>query len=162
MIYHRKKCVLILENIRSVENTGSIFRTAKRFGVSKIILIGTTPTPIDRFGRKRQDFAKVSLGAEEIMPWEYQKDIGIVLNDLKNDGFQIISLEQHPKSINLKDFQVPDSFAIIVGNEVDGVSQIALDSSNTIVEIPVDGEKKSLNVSVATGVALFVLLSDYA
>lgn len=158
---NKRTCVLILENIRSVENTGSIFRTAKRFGVSKIIIVGTTPTPIDRFGRKRQDFAKVSLGAEDMI-WEYQKNIGLVLHDLKNDGFQIISLEQDPKAINLKDLDVPDTFAIIVGNEVDGVSREALDASNTIVEIPVDGEKRSLNVSVATGVALFVLLSDHA
>ena len=149
--------VLILENIRSVENTGSIFRTAKRFGVSKIILIGTTPTPIDRFGRKRRDFAKVSLGAEDL-EWEYQKQSLTVINELKNDGFQIISLEQDSRAKSLKDFKAPEQFALVVGNEVTGISKEILDISDTILEIPVQGGKKSLNVSVATGVALFMLL----
>ncbi len=159
---NKKTCVLILENIRSVENTGSIFRTAKRFGVSKIILIGTTPTPLDRFGRKRQDFAKVSLGAEEIIDWEYVKEISPAIDELKNDGFQIVSLEQDSQAINLKDLETSNQFTLIVGNEVSGVSQEALKASNVIVEIPVQGEKKSLNVSVATGVALFMLLSNHA
>lgn len=157
----KKTCVLILENIRSVENTGSIFRTAKRFGVSKIILVGTTPAPVDRFGRRRQDFSKVSLGAEDV-DWEYVKEIGPTISELKDAGFQIVSLEQDAKSINLKEFDTPDQFALIVGNEVSGISKDVLRASNTIVEIPVDGEKKSLNVSVATGVALFVLLSNHA
>jgi len=159
MIYHSKtkKCVLILENIRSVENTGSIFRTAQRFGVSKIILVGTTPAPIDRFGRRRQDFSKVSLGAEDV-DWEYVKEIGPAIDELKNGGFQIISLEQDPEAKNIKDFKAPEQFILVVGNEVTGISKEVLDISDTILEIPVEGERKSLNVSVATGVALFMLL----
>jgi len=152
-----RSSILILENLRSVENTASIFRTADGFKVSKIILIGTTPTPLDRFSRKRQDFAKVSLGAEETVDWEYKKEIGLVINNLKEEGFQIIALEQTPDSKDLKSLTKPDKFAIIVGNEVTGVSKKALDVSDVVAEIPMLGHKESLNVSVAAGVALFVL-----
>lgn len=156
-----KTCVLVLENIRSVENVGSIFRTADGFGVSKIILVGTTPAPFDRFGRKRKDFAKVSLGAENSMDWEYVKaqDLGFTIQDLKEQGFKIISLEQHLEAKKLKSGnKESEPFALIVGNEINGVSKEALDASDEIVEIDMLGSKESLNVSVATGVALFVLL----
>jgi len=149
--------VLILENIRSVENVGSIFRTADGFGVSKIILIGTTPAPLDRFGRKRADFAKVSLGTEDSMDWEHQQDIGKVVEELKSQGFKIISLEQTSDARDLKSLSKPNKFAIIVGNEVTGVSKEILDASDAVAEIPMLGSKESLNVSVATGIALFVL-----
>ena len=155
-----KTSILILEDIRSVENTASIFRTADGFKVSKIILIGTTPTPIDRFKRKRQDFAKVSLGAEDMVSWKYEKEIGAVISKLKAGGFQIIALEQTPNSKDLKSLPKPDKFAVIVGNEVAGVSKEALDASDVVAEIPMLGEKESLNVSVAAGVALFVLSRD--
>jgi 23S rRNA (guanosine2251-2'-O)-methyltransferase len=150
--------VLILENLRSVENTGSIFRTAEGLGVSKIYLIGTTPTPQDRFGRKRSDFAKVSLGAEEMVQWEYHKEIGSVIEELRDQDFQIISLEQNDRSEDIKNFKTKERFALIVGNEVEGVSEEALKASDAVVEIEMQGEKESLNVSVSTGIALFVLI----
>ena len=156
----KKNIVIVIDNLRSVENTGSIFRTADGLGVSKIFLIGTTPTPLDRFGRKRSDFAKVSLGAEETMDWEYveQKNFQFTISNLQNDGFKIISLEQSPKSKKLEDFKEDISqIALVVGNEVEGVSKEALDLSDEIVEIGMDGNKESLNVSVATGIALFML-----
>ncbi|MEK7175801.1 MAG: TrmH family RNA methyltransferase [Patescibacteria group bacterium] len=154
-----KTCVLILENLRSVENTASIFRTAEGLGVVKIICVGTTPTPLDRFGRKRADFAKVSLGAENI-DWEYMKtqDLGFMIQDLREQGFQILSLEQSSKSKNLKEFKSKKKFVLIVGNEVEGVSSEALEASEAILEIPMRGNKESLNVSVAAGIALFVLI----
>lgn len=156
-----KTCVLILDNIRSVENTGSVFRTAECLGVNKIYLIGTTPAPVDRFGRKRSDFAKVALGAEEMIEWEYSKDIEVVIKELKSQNFKIISLEQSPKSKSLKDYNLRESdmFALIVGNEVEGVSREALEKSDDIVEIQMKGQKESLNVSVSTGIALYHLLS---
>ena len=151
--------ILILENLRSIENVGSIFRTADGFGVSKIILVGTTPAPLDRFGRKRTDFAKVSLGAEDSMDWEHRKDIGEAIEELKSQGFKIISLEQNPEARKLKSGHKEEKpFALIVGNEVDGISKEALNMSDEIVEIDMMGSKESLNVSVAAGVALFVLL----
>lgn len=153
----KRTCIVILENLRSVENTASIFRTADGFGVSKIILIGTTPAPLDRFGRKRRDFAKVSLGAEETINWEYRQKIRPVINDLKNEEFFVIALEQTPKSVDLKSLTKPNKFAIIVGNEVTGVSKEALELADVVAEIPMFGQKESLNVSVAAGVALFVL-----
>ncbi|MBX4200119.1 TrmH family RNA methyltransferase [Candidatus Parcubacteria bacterium] len=153
-----KTAVLILDNIRSVENTGSIFRTAEGLGVSKIYLVGTTPAPVDRFGRKRSDFAKVSLGAEETMDWTYVKGIKEVIEELKSQNFQVISLEQNEKSKNLKEFKSENLFALVVGNEVEGVSKDVLDLSDEIVEIEMKGKKESLNVSVAAGIALFELL----
>ena len=153
----KRTSVLILENLRSIENTASIFRTADGFKVSKIILIGTTPTPLDRFGRKRQDFVKVSLGAEETVDWEYKKEIRLVIDNLKEEGFQIIALEQTPDAKDLKSLAKSDRFAIFVGNEVAGVSEEALGVSDVVAEIPMLGYKESLNVSVAAGVALFVL-----
>jgi 23S rRNA (guanosine2251-2'-O)-methyltransferase len=154
-----KTCVLILDNIRSVENTASIFRTADGLVVGKIYLIGTTPAPLDRFGRPRADFAKVSLGAEQTVEWEYQKDIAPVLESLKDEDFSIIALEQDARAENMKGFKAPSLFALILGNEVDGVSKDALDASDSIVEIKMKGQKESLNVSVAAGIALFELLS---
>ena len=153
-----KICVLILENLRSVENTGSIFRTAEGLGVAKIILVGTTPAPVDRFARKRADFAKISLGSEDMIDWEYSKEIKAILKDLKAQNFQIIALEQSEKSQNLKDFQPKHQFALVVGNEVDGVSKEALEIVDAVVEIPMQGKKESLNVSVSTGIALYELL----
>ncbi len=154
-----KTCVLILENLRSVENTASIFRTAEGLGVSKIVLVGTTPAPVDRFGRKRKDFAKVSLGSEDTIGWSYAKEIKSELEELKSRGFQIIALEQHRNSKPLQAVSSkPQAFALIVGNEVNGVSKEVLDTVDEIVEIPMRGQKESLNVSVSTGIALFMLI----
>jgi len=154
-----RKIILILDNIRSVENTASIFRTADGLGVSKIYLVGTTPAPIDRFGRKRKDFAKVALGAEEFVEWEHVENIKDKISNLKSEGFKIIALEQHPKAKKLTKLTTNKlgPFALVVGNEVDGVSRGVLDIADEIVEIPMQGEKESLNVSVATGIALFSL-----
>lgn len=153
-----RTAVLILEDIRSVENTASMFRTAEGLGVKKMYLVGTTPAPLDRFGRKRADFAKVSLGSEEMLEWEYAKEIRTVIEDLRSQGFQIISLEQADRSENLKNFKSQNQFALVVGNEVTGVSAQALEASDAVVEIPMQGNKESLNVSVAAGIALFMLI----
>ncbi|MBX4198812.1 TrmH family RNA methyltransferase [Candidatus Parcubacteria bacterium] len=151
--------ILVLDNLRSVENTASIFRTAEGLGVSKVYLIGTTPAPLDRFGRKRADFAKVSLGSEDMLEWEYVKDIGPVIEELKSQNFRIIALEQDSRAQKLEPrTKHLEPFALIIGNEVDGVSKEALDMSDEIVEIEMKGEKESLNVSVATGIALYQLL----
>src|SRR4051812_7159465 len=98
----KKTCVLVLDSLRSVENTASIFRTAEGLGVSKVVLVGTTPAPLDRFGRKRADFAKVALGAEDMLEWEYAKEMVPALTELKSQGFMIISLEQAEESQDLK------------------------------------------------------------
>lgn len=152
-----KEVRLLLDNIRSTHNVGSIFRTAEALAISKIYCIGTTPTPIDRFGRKRKDIAKVSLGAEEIVPWEHTESGVALIKKLKKSKFTIIALEQDSKSINYKKVKVKGKTAIIFGNEVGGVSKDLLKLSDVIAEIPMKGVKESLNVSVATGVFLFQL-----
>lgn len=153
-----KECVLILDNLRSVENTASIFRTSDCFGVSKIFLIGTTPAPVDRFGRKREDFAKVALGAESTMEWEYLKEIKPLLKNLKEEGYQIVALEQDSRSEPLSGFKPSDRFALVAGSEVLGVSKEVLNTADNILEIPMMGVKESLNVSVAVGVTLYSLV----
>ncbi len=151
--------ILILHNIRSVHNVGSIFRTADAAGVERIILSGYTPTPLDRFNQQRKDFAKVSLGAEKTVPWEYIETVEPLLAQLKKDGYCIAVLEQAPNSVDLFDFKptTTQSLALLVGNEVDGVSPALLAQADVILEIPMRGKKESLNVSVATGIALFAL-----
>lgn len=158
----KREVLLILDNIRSVHNVGSIFRTAETIGVNKIYLLGTTPTPLDRFGRKREDLAKVALGAEELVAWKYVENASsaALIKSLKKFGFQVLSLEQSKVSIHFRKVKVSSKSALIVGNEVGGVDSKLLKLSNEIVEIPMKGEKESLNVSVATGVALFELYLD--
>lgn len=151
------EAILILENIRSTHNVGAIFRTADAAGCSKIYLIGYTPLPVDRFGKPRKDVAKAALGAELTVPWEYRKTIAPIVNTLKKEGYTILSLEQDARSVPHHRIKVR-KFALIVGNEVDGVSTYTLSKSDNIIEIPMKGSKESLNVSVATGIALFRLL----
>ena len=148
---------LILHDIRSVHNVGSIFRTADGAGVSKIFLTGYTPAPVDRFGRKVSAFSKVSLGAEDSVPWEQHAHISDVIQELKNEGVHIVALEQSSKAVPLGALFPDAHIALIVGNEVEGVSQDILEAADTIMEIPMRGSKESLNVSVATGVALYTL-----
>ncbi len=153
-----KNFTLILHNIRSVHNVGSIFRTADAAGVTKIILSGYTPSPLDRFNRARKDFVKVSLGAEASVKWEYVEAIEPTLVELKKSGSTLLALEQHPNSTPLFDYKPAGNMALIVGNEVDGVEPSLLKLADTILEIPMRGQKESLNVSVATGIALFALI----
>ena len=154
----RKSGILVLNNLRSVENVGSIFRTAEALGIEKVILIGTTPTPLDRFGRKRKDLAKVALGAEEFLPWEYYKEITYCPANLRKEGYEILALEQSKDSKIISEFKPSSKFALILGNEVDGIERGVLNECDHVLEIPMLGKKESLNVSVAAGIALFELL----
>ncbi len=151
----KKENILILNDIRSVENVGAIFRTADAVGIDKIYLTGYTPTPLDRFGRKRGDLAKSALGAEEFVKWEQKKSISALLVKLKKYNFQIIGIEQDKKSIDYKKVKLGLKNAFIVGTEVTGIPKNILDKCDIIAEIPMRGKKESLNVSVAMGVALF-------
>ncbi len=150
----RKVC-LVLHNIRSCHNVGSIFRTADAVGVSKIFICGETPSPIDRFGRARKDIAKVSLGAEKSVEWEYVKDIHELLTNLKKEKYSIFALEQDERSVDYRKVKVGKLSLLILGNEVNGISKDILDKCDEIIEIPMRGEKESLNVAVSAGVALF-------
>jgi tRNA G18 (ribose-2'-O)-methylase SpoU len=146
---------LIIENVRSAHNVGAMFRTAEGAGVSKIFLVGYTPTPIDRFGRTQPEIVKTSLGASEKIPWESVATVAEIIEQLREQLFQIVALEQTERSIMLKEFIMPDRVAYIVGNEVDGVSKVAIDEADTVVELPMLGEKESLNVATATGILLY-------
>lgn len=151
--------ILILNDIRSVENVGAMFRTADAAGIDKIYLVGITPAPIDRFGRKRKDLAKSALGAEEFVPWEQKKDLLGLLKELKRDGFQIIAIEQDEKSVDYKKIKTKEKNAFIVGTEVTGIPQDILKECDVIAEISMLGKKESLNVSVSLGIALFRILN---
>lgn len=149
---------LLLDNIRSVHNVGSIFRTADTLGIGKIYCLGTTPTPLDRFGRKRKDFSKVSLGAEETVSWEHVTDAETLIKKCKAEGLNVVSLEQAPDSIDYKLVDRKENMLIVLGNEVEGVDKNILKLSDSIAEIPMKGQKESLNVSVSAGIFLFRLL----
>jgi 23S rRNA (guanosine2251-2'-O)-methyltransferase len=160
-MWNMMKLYLILHNIRSVENVGSIFRTADCAGVEKIYISGYTPAPIDRFGRKRKDMAKVSLGAEESVAFEMADDINKLINKLKRKKVKIAALEQDSNSIDYKKAGMilkKDDLALILGNEIRGIEKNILKKSDLVIEIPQRGIKESLNVSVAAGIAIFRLL----
>jgi len=146
---------ILLHNIRSVYNVGAIFRTADAVGISKIYLSGYTPTPMDRFGNARGDFAKSALGSEKTMKWEYAKSPNKFIRALKKGKFEIISVEQSKKSIDYKKIRPKNKILVILGNEVSGISKSLLGKSNKVAEIPMRGKKESLNVSVSAGIVLF-------
>ena len=149
---------LLLHDIRSTHNVGAIFRTADASGVKKIYLSGYTPAPVDRFGRDRQDISKASLGAEKTVLWEAVENVQDLIKGLKKQKFQIVGVEQDSRSIDYKSISKTKNMLIIMGNEVEGISKEILKACDTIAEIPMLGQKESLNVSVATGIILYSLL----
>lgn len=156
----KKQKIVILDNIRSVYNVGSIFRTSDALGIDKIYLCGYTPTPTDRFGRARNDLAKVALGAEKTIAWEYASNIQDVLKNLKKEKFYIVAVEQNKKSVDIRKVKIKYPIAIIMGNEVEGINKKILKFCDTIAEIPMIGKKESLNVSVSFGIAGYQILSS--
>jgi tRNA G18 (ribose-2'-O)-methylase SpoU len=152
--------VAVLDNLRSVHNVGSIFRTCNAVGIEKIFLCGTTPTPLDAKGNRRKDFAKVALGAEDIVSWEYGEDIKTCVQNLKKEGFYIISLEQDLHSADYKDVDITgkENVAFVVGAEVDGVTHDVVKLSDVVAEIPMLGTKESLNVTIAFGIGVYRIL----
>jgi 23S rRNA (guanosine2251-2'-O)-methyltransferase len=156
----KKQIVVILDNIRSTYNVGSIFRTSDAVGVVEIALCGISPQPIDRFGRLRNDIAKVALGAEETVSWQGFTTTLEAIKFYKGQGFAIAALEQSSDSVPYNTFKAPEKVALILGEETQGLSPELLDTSDVILEIPMYGDKESLNVSVAAGVALYQLLQS--
>lgn len=154
------RSVVVLDNLRSVHNVGSIFRTSNAVGVEKIYLCGTTPTPLDNKGERRKDFAKVALGAEDTVKWEYIESTFDCIKKLKEENYFIISLEQSEKSVDYKEVSVEgkEKFAFVVGAEVVGISAEVLAQSDVIAEIPMLGTKESLNVTIAFGIAVYRIL----
>jgi tRNA G18 (ribose-2'-O)-methylase SpoU len=154
------KKVIVLDNIRSVLNVGSIFRTANGLGVDEVILCGITPTPLDKKGEKRKDFAKVALGSEESISWRYNEHARDIVKEYKKAGFHIFALEQDARSLDYKKVQSEENIVLIVGSEVDGVQKELLEYADTIIEIPMLGLKESLNVTIAFGIAGYKLFDN--
>jgi len=150
--------IAVLDNIRSLYNVGSIFRTADAFNIDKIYLSGYTPAPIN--DRQKKEIHKTALGAEEFIKWEKFGKTWKLLENLKKQGFYIVGLETDKKAINIAKFNSLVSqkkMVLVVGNEVKGLSQKILKRCDKIVKIPMLGKKESLNVSVAFGIAAFYL-----
>ncbi|KKU55467.1 MAG: tRNA/rRNA methyltransferase [Parcubacteria group bacterium GW2011_GWA1_47_11] len=151
----KQENVVILHNIRSVENVGAMFRTADAAGIAKIYLTGYTPAPLDRFGRKRKDMAKSALGAEEYVKWESKKSLPALLRSLRQEKYFIIAVEQAPNSVDYRKIKLKNKNVFIMGAEVTGIPKNILNKCDVIAEIPMRGKKESLNVSVAFGVVIF-------
>ena len=148
-----KEFVVICDSIRSLHNVGSVFRTADGVGIDKVYLCGITGMP-DTQKHERQ-ISKVALGAQNYIKWEYVKQSWRLVEKLKKEGYQIVSLEQTPKSISYLKFKPKFPLALIIGNEGKGVKKSLLDRSDKIIDIPMRGQKESLNVSVAFGIAAY-------
>lgn len=142
---------LILPNIRSCHNVGAMFRTADCLGVEKLYLVGYTASP------PKIQIDKVSLGAEKWIPWEKREDLKELIKELKSNGFSVIALEKNDSSINISEYKLTGPTAIIVGNEVDGLSEDIMSECDKICHIPLYGKKESMNVSIAAGIAMYVL-----
>ncbi|PLX11057.1 MAG: RNA methyltransferase [Marinilabiliales bacterium] len=145
--------VVIMDNIRSLNNIGSVFRTSDAFLVEKIYLCGITAKP------PHKDIQKTALGATDSVEWEYYKETLEILTELKSEGYTILSIEQTEKAIMLQDFtpKKDQKYAVIFGNEVKGVQQEAVDESDFAIEIPQYGTKHSFNISVSAGIVLWEL-----
>ena len=156
---------LVLHNIRSAHNVGSIFRTAEGFGVARIICSGYTPHPafegdarLPHLAQKiTRQIHKTALGAEAMVPFEYAHNIDSKIAELAQNNVPLYALEQTPSSISLKTFTPLAKFALVLGEEVYGVPPEILAQCRGALEIPMRGQKESFNVSVATGITLYAL-----
>ena len=146
--------VIVLDNVRSLNNIGSIFRTADAFLIQKIYLCGITACP------PHKDIHKTALGATESVDWEYRKDALDLIQELKHN-FHCLAIEQTENAIPLQNFKLDGdkAYALVLGNEVKGISQPVVDACHTVLEIPQFGTKHSLNVSVSAGVVVWDLWS---
>lgn len=147
----KKQFVIVLDNIRSLHNVGSVFRTADAFLVSKLFLCGITGTPPNR------EITKTALGATESVDWEYRESSLMIIKELKDQGWKIICLEQTDVSIPLQEFspQSNEKYCFVFGNEVFGVDQKVIELADMAIEIPQFGTKHSLNISVTAGIAVW-------
>lgn len=149
----KNKIILVLDNIRSLNNVGSAFRTSDAFLIESIYLCGVTGTP------PKPEIEKTALGATETVTWKYFKTTQEAINDLKQQGFYIASIEQAKNSVMLNKFQKPQQpLALVFGNEVYGVEQEIINQSDVCLEIPQFGTKHSFNVSVSMGIVLWEIL----
>lgn len=161
-----KKVVLVLHNIRSAYNVGSIVRTAEGFGVYKIYATGYTPytmnnnsenSPPHVIVKMRRAIHKTALGTEESLAVEHHRDIASLINEFRDSGYEIVGLEQTYTSIPLAKYESTNDILLILGEEVNGIPNDVSNLCSSFIEIPMLGKKESFNVSVATGIALYEL-----
>jgi 23S rRNA (guanosine2251-2'-O)-methyltransferase len=153
----RGPVVVVLDSIRSLYNTGSILRTADGAGVERVVLCGITPRP-DQGGKQRRGIAKTALGAEDTVPWEYEPDVRIALTRLAAEGYQIVGVETSPDAVSVFDWTADWPVCLVFGHEKDGISTEVESHIQTVVRIPMLGQKRSLNVATAAGVVLYELV----
>ncbi len=148
--------IVILDNIRSLNNIGSVFRTSDAFLAEKIYLCGITATPPNK------EIHKTALGATDSVEWEYSDETITIVEKLKSENIEIISIEQAENAIMLDNFEIEDNkkYAIIFGNEVKGVDQKIVSTSDKVIEIPQFGTKHSLNISVSAGVVIWEMFKQ--
>lgn len=149
--------IILLDNIRSMNNVGSIFRTADSFRLEKVVLAGITPTPPHR------EITKTAIGAELTVAWEKVEDATEAARAYQAEGYKILSIEQAEDSIHLQQFPVnpEEKYVLVLGHEISGVQQELIDFSDAVLEIPQFGTKHSLNVSVASGIAMHHLAMGF-
>jgi 23S rRNA (guanosine2251-2'-O)-methyltransferase len=148
----KRPIVVVLDNIRSALNVGSVFRTSDAFAIEKIVICGISATPPNR------EITKTAIGATDSVAWEYIEDIKEAVVHLKSNGYTIVGIEQTDQSVMLNDFQKDhQKIAVIFGNEVDGISDEIIQDLDICIEIPQHGTKHSLNVSVCAGGVLWEL-----
>lgn len=160
-----KRIVLVVHNVRSCHNVGSLLRTAEGLGVLKVYMSGFTPYPQANNDhrlphisqRAASQIAKTSLGAEKTMPWETRENLSELVRELKQSGFKIAALEQAKNSVLLNEFRNPDDIALLVGSETTGLEPEALKLCDLCLEIPMSGKKESFNVAVAAAIGLYHL-----
>lgn len=148
--------VIVLDNVRSLNNIGSVFRTSDAFRIESVILCGITATP------PHKDIHKTALGATESVKWRYSEKTVDAIRDLKNKGFTILAIEQVEGSIMLGSLKVDlsEKYALVLGHEMRGVQQEVIDLADFCVEIPQYGTKHSLNISVATGIVVWEMFKQ--
>jgi tRNA G18 (ribose-2'-O)-methylase SpoU len=152
---NKSPLIIILDNVRSLNNVGSVFRTSDAFLIEKIYLCGITATP------PHKDIQKTALGATESVAWEYAENASVLVKNLRSQGVFVVSIEQAESAISLQDFSVQQetTYALVFGNEVKGVQQDVVSISDAVVEIPQYGTKHSLNISVSVGVVVWDFFS---
>ena len=161
-----KEVIAILHNIRSAHNVGSIFRTADGAGITKMYLTGYTPRPFRKGWRgavfptkAEKELAKTALGAEQNMAWEYRRSLRAVWERVYREGYRMVAIEQLPGSVAYDAYHPEGKTALLMGNEVRGIDPKTLKKCDVVLEIPMRGQKNSLNVSVAFGIASYAIAS---
>jgi 23S rRNA (guanosine2251-2'-O)-methyltransferase len=149
--------VVVLDNVRSLYNTGAFFRTADGCGVERLVLCGLTPRP-DQGGRQRRAIAKTALGAELVVPWHHEPDTATAVHSLRKHGYHIVAVETMRDAVDLYEWTPTWPLSLVFGHEKEGVTNGLGNDIETYVRIPMLGEKRSLNVATAAGIVLYELL----